>query len=292
MNLNIHTKLLLIIVIIICCKSISNATGLTSLGTHHTIGLSQKNDCILSLGGRKVNDYKKLNAEAGFVYKNVLTFQSSYQYFSNRPYTAIYKAKLYKEYFNDHFVSIAAGTFYSIPLKKYKWISKWKFIDKLYRNSRHLLFDVFLAYGKGLSKRTIKDYRNINTKDLKSNSTFNFNKFYIQTGISYGGGIGGLSITGLFGVLNIKKIKAKGIIHHELLEFVYLFMDDANYYTYGYNIKIWLGGEKFKLAYNHNQDYVINNTPLKRGLNIDDRRFENYGQLALQVNMNQLFKKR
>lgn len=273
---------------LICFKGISHATGLTNVGTHHLIGLSQKNDCILSLGGIDVGDYNILNAQTGFAYNNKIAFQVGYQYFSDSPYFIFYRNKSYLEHFKDHFFSGAIGTFYTIPLGESKLKIKWKQTGRLYNNSRHLLFDAYVAYGKGLSNRKLKNNSVMDLEGPKSNSKLNFNKYYVQTGVSYRGSIGGLSIAGLFGVLNMKKIKAKGVIYDELLELVYQFRKDANYTTWGYHFKFWLEADQFKLIYHYHQDFLINKVPLNFNLDVID---SYYGQISLQVNINQLFKK-
>ncbi len=150
MDLKIHTKCLLLMLVFICLKCKCNARGLTSIGSHHIIGLSYQNDCILSLGGfLDEGYYSNLTAQAGFAFNDYLAIQMGYHNFTGNPYFFAYNRFNYTDYTDDHFAQTAVGLFYPIAIKNAKKIKYAK------NKPRHILLDVYVGYGKGINLRSL-----------------------------------------------------------------------------------------------------------------------------------------
>jgi len=289
MNLKIYTKFWLIVAMLFNGQNLCSAIGLTNAGAHHVIGLRYKKDCILSFGGMIVgDDYSKLTLQTGFAYHNFLAFQIGYQYSSDDPYFTINRGIAFKENANDHFAHVSIGAFYPIPIKNSKWRGIWKKNSKWFR-PRHILLDAYLTYGKGFNNRLLEptDMSLILLPNgINSKSTINFNKWYMQGGLHYQGHILGAGITGMFGVLNFRKIAIHGIPENALLNLANLLKEDATYYTYGYQFKVSLCFDAFTILYHNHQNFIINQDELNLGL------FNYFGEVSIQVNIGKLFTKK
>lgn len=289
MNLKIHTKLLLIIAILICCKNISQAANLTSVGNHHIIALSYKKDCILSFGGIKGGEYyNNLTVQTGFAYNDFLAFQAGYHYFSDNPYLLVYNGINYTEFTYGHFAHAAAGVFYPIPIKNFSIERLWKNKDAWY-SPRHILLDAYLAYGKGLNMRALEFNYNgtaaATFNNYSSNSTINFNKWYAEGGIHYKGHMFGLSLSGVIGILNFKKITILGLPDDDLVDLIDLLSENINYFTYGYQVKVSYCFDWFTILYHNHVNFIDKQKFMNQDLH------DYFGEFSLQVNISRLFKK-
>lgn len=291
MKLKIYRKLLPILALFICCKNTGKATGLTSAGTHQIIGLSYEKDCILSIGGIKVDDYLKQTVQAGFAYNEFIAFQLGYRYFSDNPYifNRISAGAEFTEYNKDHFAHVSTGVFYAITLKNSKWGSIWKNKGRWYK-PRNILFDLYAGFGKGINKRTV-ELTDLGTGVILmgnkiSNSTLKFNKWYTQGGLHYSGHIIGLGLSGLFGIINFKKIKILGIPERDMLSLVNALSEDASYFTYGFQVKAWLCFDAFSVVYRFDEQFI------KRLYFLNHDLVNYYGEVSLQININKLFQKK
>jgi len=288
MNLKIYTNLILIAILLFNSKNLSYAINLSNVGSHHVIGLSYKNDGVLSLGGLRAGDYySNLTVQAGFAYNDFLAFQVGYHNFTDNPFFRVYSRTNYTEFTEDHFAHAGVGVFYPINIKNAKREKIWKHKGKWY-SPRHILLDAYVAYGKGLNTRSLElsDFNSGTATfvDVSSNSTLNFNKWYAEGGLHYKGHIFGLSLSGVLGILNFRKITIVGLPDNDLIDLVDSFREEVTFYTYGYQVKVSYCFDSFTILYHNHQNFTT--IPEFPNAKLQDY----FGEFSVQVNISRFFK--
>jgi len=291
----------LIFIIIICLLPVKLKAQIGNLGGFNTIDLAYKNDLVLSVGknfsqslkisdDRLFKDFKNYDLQAGYAINKFLSVQAGYHSFFvfNDDSLNLCSGKGCEQAYNNHYFNLAIGAFYTHDLTKTLFLKNNKKDHKLI-NKAHILFNVYLGYGKGFNKRSIllrsRQYQEEWYWD--SAFTLKFDNYYLQPNFMFNGNFIGGGFSAFYGLLKFNKIVLFGEQRNSTLGFIEEINEKPTAQVYGLNFKLWIGIKQLKLVYNVNRKYIINNENYNEYYNDV---FNNYSDLfSIQINLADMF---
>jgi len=271
-----------------------------SIGGFNNIGLSYQNDLVLSAGtnfNQSLNyedrnlyhHFKTYDAQAAYAFYKYIGVQAGYQRFLlfNDEELNLCASKSCKQSNSDHYFNVAIGAFYTFDLKK----TLLKNNDKDYKlaNKAHIIFDVYLGYGKGFNTTNILN-RNGYTREMEWNSsyTLKFDNYYIQPDFMFNGHFIGGGFSAFYSFIKFNKINLLSEPTNSTNDLISMIEENPVNRVYGLNFKLWVGIKPIKIVYNINRKYIVNNDYIQAEyISI----FNNYSHLvSLQFNLGEFFK--
>lgn len=283
----------------ICQNNLRAQIG--SIGSFSTTNLVKKNELALSVGRicqRDLMDLNSYDVQVAYAFHQYLAVQAGYYNYikpHRRTTVGCITKNCEKEYINHSFYA-AIGGFYKHDLRR-TLFRKNKKRSYRYTNKSHLLFDVYLSYGKSINKQSY--YLGREPRLFYPNSVVKFNNYHLQSNFWLNTTFAGAGFSVMYGFIDFSKIELTGIVP-DWENFIETLTLKSVSPFYGVQFKIWAGTKHLKLVYSIKRKTFIDNRlpPLNLNNYFNDVYFVNYlyygsylKQLALQINL-AVFKKK